>query len=760
MNCLRFFVCTLAPTLVAATSPLPSLDDAVKSGRDVWGEAAMAQPNGASYEFFAPLLPPPRYVHADFRYYPIVLSAPNAKVKARLISNGSGVNLAGGSRSWHDVGVPFTFRVGPDETLFGMFPSRLQEPTLAEGWLPIPEIRYLHMSPYQSEGAVPLTHVLAERTPEIYRLEAFASTDPALAEHAVVFVKFALAQGTGGIVTISVDDKTPLKFAEGKLLNAKGEIVAYADENWKWERQRLQAKVTATNSVTLAIPTKPLVASATPNLNYDAQRQLCADTWRKILANGMKVETPEPLVNNAWRHLLVQNFQLINGDRIFYSSANQYEQLYEAEGSDAALAMMVWGFERDMRRLVMPLLEFTRKGLEYHQASFKLTNICRYYWQTRDVESVRALQSYWKKEAQRFTDNRTAAHGLLPPERYAGDISTPAQTVNANAKGAMALRDLSAMLSAIGDTTEAERYGEIARDFRKTVLKAIDENARRETTPPFVPGALYSEEPTHDPIIRGRIGSYWNIVIGYTIGSGIFPPGSEQESWIPHYQEQHGGLFMGMIRSGGGGAFNFWPGSDRVNPLYGTRYALDTIRRDDPERALVSFYGMLAQGFTRNTFVCGEGCTLTPVDSGGRMFYCPPNSAANGHLLSMLRNILVQDLDVSDDGRPETLRLMFATPRRWLEDGKAIKVEGAPTAFGPVSVSVESRLNQGEVTADVSLPTRETPKQTLLRIRVPDGWQVKSAMVAGQSLKVDERGTVDLTSLRGRVAIRFAVVKR
>jgi hypothetical protein len=99
----------------APPGPLPSLATALAAKSDLWGEAAMAQPNGASYEFFAPLLPPPRYVNADFRYYPIVLSPPNAIVKARLISNGSGVNLRGGTRSWHDNGTPFTFRVGPDE---------------------------------------------------------------------------------------------------------------------------------------------------------------------------------------------------------------------------------------------------------------------------------------------------------------------------------------------------------------------------------------------------------------------------------------------------------------------------------------------------------------------------------------------------------------------------------------------------------------------------------------------------------------------
>src|ERR1051326_5195529 len=71
----------------------PTLQEAVLAHKEVWGEAAMAQTNGASYEFFEKLLPPPRYVNADFRYYPITLSAPNTHGKARLISNGMGLNL-------------------------------------------------------------------------------------------------------------------------------------------------------------------------------------------------------------------------------------------------------------------------------------------------------------------------------------------------------------------------------------------------------------------------------------------------------------------------------------------------------------------------------------------------------------------------------------------------------------------------------------------------------------------------------------------
>src|SRR4029079_948847 len=108
-----------------AAEPPPSLDQTLASKLDLWGEAAMRQTNGPSYEFFEKLLPPPRYVNADFKYYPIVLSAPNSKIKPRLISDGSGINLRGGARSWTDIGTPVVFRVGPDEFTFGAIADRL-----------------------------------------------------------------------------------------------------------------------------------------------------------------------------------------------------------------------------------------------------------------------------------------------------------------------------------------------------------------------------------------------------------------------------------------------------------------------------------------------------------------------------------------------------------------------------------------------------------------------------------------------------------
>ncbi len=142
------------------------------------------------------------------------------------------------------------------------------------------------------------------------------------------------------------------------------------------------------------------------------------------------------------------------------------------------------------------------------------------------------------------------------------------------------------------------------------------------------------------------------------------------------------------------------------------------------------------------------------------MFFCPPNSASSGYLLTTLRHLLVQDWDLDDDGRPDTLRLLFGTSRRWLEDGKSLRIERAPTAFGEVSVAVRSRLAAGEILAEVELPTRQRPARTLLRLRVPEGWRVTGAQAGAVTLAPDAQGTVDLGALAGRQSLRFTVVRQ
>jgi hypothetical protein len=211
---------------------------------------------------------------------------------------------------------------------------------------------------------------------------------------------------------------------------------------------------------------------------------------------------------------------------------------------------------------------------------------------------------------------------------------------------------------------------------------------------------------------------------------------------------------MGMVRTHP--MNDFWAINQNIDDLYTLRYVLVILQRDEVDRALVSFYGKLAQGLTRDTFIGAEGTCPVPLDEFGRQMYLPPNSASNAFFLSMLRNVLVQDWDMDGDARPDTLRLMFATPKRWMEDGKTIRIERAPTAFGEVSVVMTSHLRKGEIIAEVTAPPR-SPAKMLLRARVPDGWKVISARTGDTSLPVDSKGTVDITGMKGTFKVLFTV---
>ena len=113
---------------------LASVQEMIDSLTDVWGDAAMREPNGASYEFFKDLLPPLRWVNAEFRHYPIVLSAPRAPQKTRLVSNGSAVNArANKPPMWKEPGVPIKFFVGDSAEAFGENVARLETPAYLDG---------------------------------------------------------------------------------------------------------------------------------------------------------------------------------------------------------------------------------------------------------------------------------------------------------------------------------------------------------------------------------------------------------------------------------------------------------------------------------------------------------------------------------------------------------------------------------------------------------------------------------------------------
>jgi hypothetical protein len=602
----------LVPHGRAADGPrLPTPREMADSKQDVWGEAALRQPGGPSYEFFAGLLPPLRYVNTAFRHYPVVLCAPRGAVKARWVSNGSAVNARADSKPmWREVGFPVRFLVGEPAEPFGDDLSRLDGPRYAGGYLPVVRVAYTH-------GKV------------VYEQEAFAPVRGALADCGAVFLRFTV-RGAAGAVAARLEPEGPVRAARGAVIDAKGQGLVLFGAGWDWDgaKKALRAALAPGRPAVLAVLTRPLPPPlpALTAESYEAERGACRKCWEELLGSGMKLEVPEPVVQDAWRALVVGQFLIASGDRMNYSAGNAYDHLYEAECGDAVRSLLLFGFGGEARGMVRPLLDFNRAATRFHVAGHKLQLLAHHYWLTRDADHLRATEPSWGKAVDLIRASRSKDNGLLPRDNYAGDVKRQVYSLNSNANCWRGLLDLAAVLEDVGQRERARQLAREARDFRAAILAAVERSERRDAKPPFIPMALLDDEAPYDVLPATRLGSYYDLIAPYVLGSEVFGPGDRREGWMIDYFRQHGGLAMGMIRSTPHqGQFNGEPG---VNVLYGLRYQLALLRRDDRRHALVGFYGHLAQGMTRGTFVGGEGrASCTATGSAGRST-CRPTAPA------------------------------------------------------------------------------------------------------------------------------------
>ena len=277
---------------------------------------------------------------------------------------------------------------------------------------------------------------------------------------------------------------------------------------WKWDDNRkvLVAKLTGKQSAELVIFTKPVEKAFRINPGSFRHRDRCIDQWRQLLADGTSIVTPEPIVQDAWRSIVVGNFMIAVGDRMHYSAGNAYDHLYEAECGDAVRSLMLFGHAADARKMLGPLLDFDRQATRFHVAGHKLQLLAHYYWVTRDKESLRETSSRWEPVDSFIRESRKTDNGLLPKDSYAGDINKQVYSLNSNADCWRGLRDMAAVL---GDLGEKDRGRRAARrrpaQFRKAILDAVTKSERRDRRT-FIPVALLAGEKPHDPLTATRTG--------------------------------------------------------------------------------------------------------------------------------------------------------------------------------------------------------------------------------------------------------------
>ena len=392
---------------------------------------------------------------------------------------------------WYEQGTPVAFFVGDPAEPFGADLKRLEEPAYLEGFLPVVNIMYRAKN-------------------ETYNEEIFAPVDTKLAASGTSFVRFSLARGESspGTVEARVDPKGPLTATEGALLDKDGNCCVAFSSAWSWDvdRKSLTAHLKGQETAELAIFTKPAKEKlAITGARFDNERNDCINLWNRFLAEGASMKTPETIVNDAWRSMLIGNYMIAVGDRLNYSAGNAYDKLYEGECGDTLRSLMLFGHLDERPQCSGRCCDFDRQATRFHVAGHKLQLLAHYYWVTRDAEYRSRLTS--RCGGRRSTSFSPAANR----ERPAAEGPLRRRHRRASLLAQLE-RQLLARPARRG--RGARRHGRQRRSrrsfatrppsFRKAILDAVDKSERRDTKPPFIPIALLADEPAHDPLTATR----------------------------------------------------------------------------------------------------------------------------------------------------------------------------------------------------------------------------------------------------------------
>ncbi|MHB1035730.1 MAG: hypothetical protein ACYC35_12980 [Pirellulales bacterium] len=323
----------------------------------------------------------------------------------------------------------------------------------------------------------------------------------------------------------------------------------------------------------------------------------------------------------------------------------------------------------------------------------------------------------------------------------------------------LAVRRFAEILTRI-EPAEGARLAAEAESYRKDLLAAVECSivrspvvlARDGTYRSFVPFACYVRGFASGAWSWRRPGSgahvgglYWDTIQSaepLVSPAGLLPPNDRRVQGALDVLEDRLLLENPKVAQRTRGydpevhwfahaAWQYQPGLERHANIH--------LAADDPPNFLRSWLNQYAV-----LILPDEGYTFREHTTGG-----PPDKIfEEAAFLERFRGMLV--MEEGDD-----LWLARATPRAWLEDGKKIAVQNAPTHFGTVAYQIVSSADEGKIKATVTMPSRGGQRAVLLRLRHPQSAPIQRVTVNGQPWKQFDRDkeVIRLEGLTGTVTI-------
>ncbi len=529
-------------------------------------------------------------------------------------------------------------------------------------------------------------------------------------------------------------------------------VLRFKPEDTGSEALRRELKIpgdaTATLQYRIASPLAHACATEVEAGEYDRCLEEVRRFWTGLLNKGLRVNTPEPRVNDAHRAWLAYNFLNVDkkGDRYEpHDGAGFYERVF---GYSAALychALDLWGFHEDAQRYLQSMLGMLREdglfyvnyGLPDHGAL--MLALCEHYRLTGDrdwaasVAPALVRMGDWTLAARAKAlaeERKPLTRGLIRFAPYA-DYPSPTLSYYGDVYCCAGLEAAARMLGQIGLSAESGRFADAAAAYRQDILGSMEAAAVEHEGIRLLP--LEPDTRRHLVGNQYRTGGYYGLVAAMLLEAEWLAPDDPYAMLLVRGLEKRGGLILGMCEFDGG-----------VDHAYTYGYWLNCLRRDDIERVLLGFYGTLAYGMGRDTY-CGVEVTQIMT---GEPTPTTPHLYSGTQQLRLLRNMLVQE-------EGDELVIGRGIPRDWLASGKAIEVRNAPTYFGLVSFTVETGDEGRKTQVRIDPPKRTAPRTIRLALRHLDDARPTEMRVNGEAIDVGANGSLRIPCLPERMDVEI-----
>jgi len=442
------------------------------------------------------------------------------------------------------------------------------------------------------------------------------------------------------------------------------------------------------------IPFRPVSDAATfdkesPKLWLDRT----VNYWRKLMDKAARIEVPCEKSTQALRaahvcQLLASDHGVLHGGEGFYDrfyirdGAYQVLELEEARLFDAARKIMD-AYLRAQR----PDGRFeTQKG-QFDANGQALWTLWQFYkmsadraWLTHTYPQMRRAAD-WALRARREAPSDSPFAGVLPNAVADGEFLWDGKHHIVgydfwNLRGLLCVADAAREL---GEQADARHYQQEADAYRR----AIDAAWQKTNLAWFPPS--WEKAGTH----WGNTETLWP--------TKLFAADDPRVgALLTEVRQRHGGGFWeGTIR---------WTGSKEpaIHPYLSSYTTMASLIRGEHDTFVEEFYWYLLHSTATHAFPEG-------IFFGRRFAWSDtiPHATGAANFAFLLRHALLHESG-------DELHLLLGAPDWWLEQGRGIRVQNAPTHFGPMSFTI--RGTAAGVKLRLDPPRRQPPRHIVLHL--------------------------------------------